>query len=264
MPTSTVGRCNDHGRPISRRMSGFLRLRHLPRLAKIDSRWEMQGGEGIQPPAKANWKLRFHLAEGMTLIELMIVLVVIGIILSLSFAGIRNITDAKMKSASNHLASTIRYLHNKAVTDRLYLRIVYNFDEEHSYKVEVSSEPFVISPPDTEEEKKMKKEDKEAPESEEGSLSEEKSSFSEIEEYLLKPVKLKGDIFFKDVQTVYSKEKIEEGQAYTYFFPNGFATPTIINLRDKDDDTHYSLEVLPLSGRVRTEGQYREFNEPEE
>jgi prepilin-type N-terminal cleavage/methylation domain-containing protein len=199
-------------------------------------------------------------ALGMTLIELMVSMVVVGIILSIAVVGIRNFTDTEMKEASNHLASTIRYLYNKSVTERLYLRIVYDFDE-HSYHVEERSDPFVISPPDPEEEEK---EDTEEDTDDEEAEEEQNDGFSEAESYLLESVKLGGDIYFKDVQVSYSKDKIEDEQAYTYFFPNGFATPTIINLRDEDDETNYSLEVMPLSGRVRIESRYRELAKEEE
>ncbi len=222
-------------------------------------------------------KRRFQSAPGMTLIELMVGMFIVGIILAIAVVGSRGFTDAEMKKESNRLASTIRYLYNKSATERLYLRIVYDFGE-HSYHVESTSEPFVITPPDPEAEEKAKQAEPEAAEdggqgesgegageAEEGAAQmPDASGFAETESYLLKPVQLAGDVLFKDIQVSYAKEKIEAGKAYTYFFPNGYATPTMINLQDEDDETNYSLQVLPLSGRVRIESRYRELGTTEE
>lgn len=206
---------------------------------------------------------RVQSSLGLTLIELIVGMAVVGIILSLAVAGIRNFTDAAMKETASRLSSTIRYLYNKSATERLYLRIAYDF-EASSYQVESSGEPFVIEKID-EDVDDIGEEDEESPgdDSEEEGKSPE-GGFSAEESYLLKQVKLSENIYFKDVQVSYVEGKIEEGVAYTYFFPNGFATPTVINLRDEDDEVYYSLELMPLSGRVRIKSSYAELHGEEE
>ena len=73
-----------------------------------------------------------------------------------------------MKKTSNKLASTIRYLYNKAAMEKLYIRLVLDL-EEQSYWVEATSDPFVITREDAakaapkKEEKKEKKEGAAAP-----------------------------------------------------------------------------------------------------
>ncbi len=212
-------------------------------------------------------------SAGMTLIELMVGMTIIGIILSIAVVGIRNLSDTEMKTASSRLASTIRYLYNKSATERLYLRLVYNL-EDQSYHVESTSEPFLISPPDPDA-KEPPAEEAAAEEVAEGGAAEEgeegevavapsAEGFSPTESYLLKPVKLAGDVYFKDIHVSYVKGPIGSGLAYTYFFPNGFATPTVVNLRDEDDVANFSLMVSPLSGRVKIESEYRALVPQEE
>jgi len=198
---------------------------------------------------------------GMTLIEIMVGMAVVAVILSVVIGGIGNFLDSDMKEESNKLASTIRYLYNKSATERLYLRIAYDMDED-SYRVESSTEPFLVRPINAEqvaELEKVAEGDGEEASAAKAALSQIRGNFSDTESYLLKGVRLVDGIGFKDIQTSYQKEKIAAGMAYTYFFPNGFATPTVINLQDDDDEINYSLEILPLSGRVRIESQYKEL-----
>lgn len=119
---------------------------------------------------------------GMTLIELMVGMAVVGVILSVAVAGLRSFTDTEMKEVANRMASTIRYLYNKSATERLYIRIVYDF-EDHSYHVESTDNPFLITPTDSETEAADDADDNEEPKEE---------VFSAEESYLLKPVKLGG------------------------------------------------------------------------
>lgn len=185
--------------------------------------------------------------SGFTIIELMVVLAIVGLTSVIAAAGLRFLFNANLKGTSGRLATTLRYLSNKSVTDHVTLRMVYDL-EGQSYHVEGSRETVVV-PPDASQGTSPS-----APEE-----VPEDPVFSPVESPLLKPVKLQSGVFFKDVSVGYSPQKVEEGKAYTYFFPDGFATPTLVNFRDEDDKDHYSVELLPLSGRVRVKGEYREM-----
>ena len=198
---------------------------------------------------------------GFTLIELMVSMTIVGVILAVVVGGMGNFLDSGMKEAAARLASTMRYLYNKSATERLYIRIVFDFGS-NAYRVEASAEPFLVTRM-TEQDMAERKKSLKAAGERGGEPTEEQAAepnpFSGVESYLLENVSLGDDIFLKDVQTSYQASKIEEGEAYIYFFPNGYATPGIINLTDRDDEVHYSLEVLALSGRVRIESNYRDF-----
>ena len=192
--------------------------------------------------------------EGLTLIELMVAMAVVGLIFAVAAVGLRSVFNVNLKKESTRLASTLRYLSNKAVTDHLHLRMVYDL-EQNSYHVEESADPFVVSP--QEEEGEEGKEEKAADAVQDKDQNKE-SPFTTVESKLLSPQTLASGVHFKDVFVSYLQKKKEQGQAYTYFFPDGYATPTLINLRDDDDEEHFSIEVMAFSGRVKTASEYRE------
>lgn len=187
----------------------------------------------------------------------MVAMTIVGLIFAVAATGLRSAFNVNLKSSAARLASTLRYLSNKAVTDHQYLRMVIDLDGQ-SYRVEESADPFVISPEEEEDknEPAAKKEEgeKEGGEEETGA----NPAFTQSESKLLKPTKLPSDTFFKDVFISYLHRKKENGQAFIYFFPDGYATATVINLKDEEDEEHFSIELLPLSGQVKVEGEYKE------
>lgn len=197
-------------------------------------------------------------ASGLTLIELMVAMAIVGLIFAVAAVGLRSAFNVNLKKTASSLASTLRYLSNKAVTEHQYLRMVYDLDEQ-SYHVEASENPFVVSSePEEEEKKPAEEETPEDSEEAEEEADESKPVFTQLESRLLKPKKLPSDVFFKDVTVSYILGKREQGQVFTYFFPDGFATPTLINLRNEEDVDYFSVELFPLSGRVKITSEYRE------
>lgn len=188
----------------------------------------------------------------MTLIEVLVALAIVGLMFGVAVVGLRSVFDVSLKSSARQLASTFRFLSNKAVTDHLYLRLVYDLDS-HSYHVEQSTEAVVIAPETSDLESDAEKEDEEA------GTEKKAETFVRSESTLLQPLRLPGGIFFKDVSVSYLTEKKETGSVSTYFFPDGYATATMVNLRDEDDKTAFSVELKPLSGQVHIEGEYREL-----
>lgn len=192
---------------------------------------------------------------------------IVGLIIGVSATGLRSVFNVNMKSAAGKLAGTLRYLSNKAVTDHRYIRVLYDL-EAQSYSVEECTEPVVVSVEDeeTQAEKDKKEEAKPAPEEGEGAdaaagdegAAKTADSCAPSESSLLKPVKLPSGVLFKDVSVSYLKWKKEKGRIYTYFFPDGYATPTLINFKDEEDENHYAVEVEAFSGKVRVASEYRE------
>ncbi len=217
-----------------------------------------------------NKKTKRH-QSGLTLIELLVGITIIGMIFAVGASGLKSAFDTNLRQSSSRLASTLRYLSNKAVTDHLYLRMVYNLSDQ-TYRVEESRDPTVISPEEEEKEtvakakeakeKETEKEDTEKEDAEEAP-SKPEAAFSPSESKLLKPVKLPSGVFFKDVSVSYLPHRKEQGEVATYFFPDGYATPTLINLRNEEDDNHFSVELFALSGRVKVIANYKESLEEE-
>lgn len=208
-------------------------------------------------------------SSGLTLIEILVAMAIVGLIIGVSATGLRSVFNVNMKSAAGKLAGTLRYLSNKAVTDHRYIRVLYDL-EAQSYSVEECTEPVVVSVEDeeTQAEKDKKEEAKPAPEEGEGEgaggeegeggAAKTADSCAPSESSLLKPIKLPSGVFFKDVSVSYLKLKKEKGRIYTYFFPDGYATPTLINFKDEEDENHFAVEVEAFSGKVRVASEYRE------
>ena len=208
--------------------------------------------------------------RGFTLIEIVVSMAVIGLVLGVVISRMDSVLSLEMKSATNRLAATMRYLYNKAATEGLYIKLVLDM-EENAYWVEATTDPFVISAGE-EMEAKIAAADKRKDEEEEGEeegeeaaldegevpkLKPHKPVFTQVDSYLLKPTKLPGTVFFKDVYVEHNRHVTEGGQESIYFFPNGYVEHAVINFRDEDDETNYSLETNPISGRVSIESQYR-------
>lgn len=193
--------------------------------------------------------------SGITLIELMVAITIIGVMFGVAASGLRRFTSANLKDSSSHLGAMLRYLSNKAVTDNVYLRVVYDL-EGGNYWVEESSEKFLIQK-EPEGAKKGKKGQKE-----EGDGAEEdhaKEVFQKSDSKLLKSTQLLSGVRFKDVYVDYLGQKVEQSQAYTYFFPDGYATGTIIHLQEEDDaENVFSIALSALSGRVQVVAEYLE------
>lgn len=215
---------------------------------------------------------------GFTLFEVMIAIAIVGLVLGVVVVRVNRSADKNMKAAGNRLAAVVRYLYNRSAIEGLYVKLVLDLDGQ-TYWVETSTDPMVISRESSETEEKdrdkdkSKDKDKDEGESEgkdedkdktkegEEKLLSPKESFMAEDSHLLKASKLPSVVFFKDVWVEHKKGPAESGEAAIYFFPNGYVEHAMINLRDKDDKTHYSIETEPLSGAVNSETEYRKFEE---
>ncbi len=203
-------------------------------------------------------KNRLHCDDnrGFTLFELIVTITIVALMIGLVVGRVNNYLETDMKKSSAKMASTMRYLYNKSVTEGLYLRLVLDLTEQ-TYWVEATSDPFLIANPDREEKDEEEKDEENQEESELPKLKFKEPTFSQVDAYLLRPTKLPDGIFFKDVMTEHHPIPIEGGKAGIHFFPNGYVEQAIINLRDEDDEINYSLETNPITGRVKVRNEYK-------
>src|SRR5256885_591462 len=66
--------------------------------------------------------------RGMTLVEIMVVVAIIGMIMGASVYGFRSIAKSELRSSSAKLAGAIRYCFDRAVTTGAYFRLVLDID----------------------------------------------------------------------------------------------------------------------------------------
>jgi len=191
-------------------------------------------------------------------------MIIVGLILSLGATQANRFLDIDMNRGANRLGATIRYLYNKAATEGLYLRLVFDF-EKQSYWVEATSDPYLLVDPSEGKNKKTKKKTEKEEEKKEDSksvaLQSKEAEFAQVHENLLKGQKFPNSVFLKDVFVEHHEGAVENGQVTIAFFPNGYVERAVINLRDEDDEVHYSLKTNPITGQVTIEQEYRRLED---
>ena len=163
--------------------------------------------------------------RGFTLIEVSVFLLIVAVLLAFVTPRFRALTEYELKSSSRRLAGTIRYLFNEAVIRHNHYRLNYDLKKDEYWVTYLD----------------------------------EAKEFKEDPSILSSRVRLPGTIHFEDIVTQH-RGKVYEGETFTQFFPNGWAEETIIHLGDTRE-RHYSLLVMPLTGKVRIYDRYVEFAE---
>lgn len=221
--------------------------------------------------------LRSHTKNsGFTLFELMVAIAVVGLMFGIVVTQTGDFFDTNIKNATNKISNTVRYLRDKSSTENLYIRLVFDF-EKNNYWVEATTDQFLLASKEVaeaeqKEKEKEAKEAKNAPKDEEpasetadGETTEAVSyvkkyrtpEFGAIDDFLLKPTAFPEGVFLKDVYTSHDEAPVGAGQAFIYFFPNGFIEPSIINLRDAADEVVFSIEINPVVGSTNIRQEYR-------
>ena len=203
--------------------------------------------------------------RGMTLIEVLICLALIGLIMSGVIIGSGQLSSSKMRHSSTMIAGAIRVAFSRATSSSKTVRLVMDF-EESSIWLEEGDQPHVVQSKDaagnggaaaaTEQEK--------AAQEESGRILKgpavPKTSFREIDAMGVAAStpgkghkKLDSGIKFRRVQTAHDAEEKKEGRAYLYFWPGGQTERAVIQLRpgtNDAEDAAMSLVVAPLTAKV--------------
>lgn len=154
--------------------------------------------------------------SGLTLIEILIVLVLIATFTTLALPRLRSNLNLNLKKQARVLAGTIQFLYTQATVKNQIYRLHYDLDE-HKYWIESSSsaEKFEID-----------------------------------KSVIKKPVQFEKKIRFKEVRASGKGEPITRGDAYTHFFPHGYAEKSAIKLQSETGQV-FTIVVHPLTGRAK-------------
>lgn len=156
-----------------------------------------------------------HLADGYTFIELSIVLLIFGIIISIFLPRLPDITGGDLRSASRRIIGIIQYTYDETIGRRQIHRLNYDI-REGSYWVTILKEDgeFVGADPNT-----------------------------------FKSISLPRNVHFKDIKALHAGT-VTDGKTFTQFFPIGRVEKTALHLIDEKKE-EMTLVINPLTGGVK-------------
>ncbi|MFT5681908.1 MAG: prepilin-type N-terminal cleavage/methylation domain-containing protein [Myxococcota bacterium] len=211
--------------------------------------------------------------QGLTLIEIMVVMAIIAIVLAVGMPAISGVLALQQQAAITELSKTYVWLIDEAAMRNTTFRIVYNLDR-NTWKVEAGDpETLVFSTPEERQEHDEEVSDMMSRftqrELEEGAASDVEDASGRFEG-LDDPVFTTEQTLPEGIrfQFIYTPQYGEDGMmpnpdgpsddpeedtiAFTYIFSDGTAEHTVIRIVDVDDpEEGYTMEIEPLSGAVR-------------
>lgn len=213
--------------------------------------------------------------RGMTLIEIVVVIAIMGLIALVSVPAIAGLMDLQQRAGARQLAQTYTWLIDEAALRNATFRIAFDLDR-NTWKVEVGDPNTVVfGTPEEREEYDEELQDKMSRftkrELEEGAaadLEEQTGRFEGLTDPSFTTEQaLPGGTRFAWVWTPqYGEDGVrpdpeydpeaqeDDGEgtiAYSYIFSDGTAEHTVIRIVDEDDEEDgYTVQIEPVTGRV--------------
>jgi type II secretion system protein H len=159
--------------------------------------------------------------KGFTLIELVIVIVVMGLILTFAIPKLGELGEANLKRSARHLTGTIRFLRDEAQATKTAYRLRFDVQGGHYW-------PEVLT--------------------QSGKIVE----FKRFQSVMLSEDSLSGQTTLKDVQVASHPD-----DPYILFTPDGWVERAAIHLRD-GDSKDFTLWVDSLTGKTELDEGYLE------
>src|SRR5690606_29503510 len=200
--------------------------------------------------------------EGLTLIEVMIVMVIMAMAAAGATMGIGALTRTELRSSAMRVAAAAHFGYSRSISTGRTVRVVFDLDrdtigvEETSGKIAISRMDERADPEeDTSDLGAVDPWESARARMEDGPMRA-KSSFGpitdpdgeEIEFY--KSQSIGNGISIVQVKTPHYPMPIEEGRAALYFFPGGRTERALIQVSDASDIV-YTVEIHPLTGKAK-------------
>ncbi len=204
---------------------------------------------------------------GLTLVELMVVMVLIALVLGAMVFGSGSLSGAKLKKTTSGLTGIIKVAYTRATATSRSQRIVMDLDNQTMW-LEESDSPMLVQTKDLAGTGGASA----VTQAESAALAEGRLSIRgpAIARPSFRPVSTMGigeadgqpkgpqhlpdPITFRQVQTSHDDEPKTTGRAYLYFWPGGLTERASIELRVRkslDDAETQTLLVQPLTGKVK-------------
>ena len=239
-------------------------------------------------------KLRAH--KGLTVLEIMVVLAIMGMTVFLMRSGFRSFTKADLVENSTELASVLQRAGQLAIEHGQLHRVLIDLDK-NVYVVEVCEGQTTIQRtelvrPDEEEKKRALDKGKEKLQGNDSSGNDtmlsggdpetaarrafaiaghhvadkvcapvpDPSSGNATGQGWMRALRSNKGIKFKEIWVQHRDDSVTKGQVAIYFFPLGSAEKAVVEVSDGDDV--FSILVYGLTGRVELrDGTLRDVND---
>lgn len=198
-------------------------------------------------------------ARGLTLVEIVLVIAVLGLLYAVSTQGGGSIAFWKQKSGLRKLTETISFLHHQAVADQAFYRFEIDF-ERNAYRV------GVVRPEPQEDERFLEIA------SDAGAISLELAAFLSpamgYSHTLIPPpdfpdlfqfTPLPPGVVFQDVKTPQGEfVRGTSDKAWFHFSPLGFTEFAVIHLT-LHDESAVTITLNPFTGITKLIPEYKDF-----
>jgi general secretion pathway protein H len=204
-------------------------------------------------------------ARGMTLIEILIVMVLISLVLGAVVSGTGQLASSRLKHVSTSITGAIRVAFTRATATSKSVRIVFDLEQQTMW-LEEGDVPMLVQTKDltgtggadpvTDAERRAVQEGEsliKGPKAPRAHFKMVQAFGSQSAEGGKGVRKLDRGIKFREIQAVHDDEPRTTGRAYLYFWPGGRTELASIQLRigdSTDDADTMTLLVSPLTGKV--------------
>ncbi|HKQ68933.1 MAG TPA: prepilin-type N-terminal cleavage/methylation domain-containing protein [Polyangiaceae bacterium] len=205
-------------------------------------------------------------ARGLTLIELLVTVALIGLVTTGVVVGSGALVNSRMRGATSMIAGAIRIAYTRASATSRPSRLVFDIDQSKVILEETSDVVLVRKDDKTGGSAAATAEEKEAAEQAAKILKgpqAPRARFSPVKALGFDDPDTSGGrtlgkgVRFRKVETGHSPDGQTSGRAYLYFWPGGQTERASIQLMaegSKGLDDGMSIVVSPLTGRTRTTG----------
>lgn len=176
----------------------------------------------LRKPGTSNIERRTAVQRGFTLIELMVVIAILSIVVLMVLPRLPSTEAGKLRSSARSLASTIRFLGDRAVTAKSVYRLHLNLNDSTVVVKKFTAAGEETTPDDP---------------------------------FLSKRF-IDAGITIEDVITP-RLGKTSDGEVIVTFGLGGLAEFMIVHLKDGKDG-HFTVIAYPNSGKVKVEEGYQE------
>lgn len=167
--------------------------------------------------------------RGFTLLEIMIVIVLMATIATVATPKFKDIFEVNLKSSTRKMAGSIKFCFNEAIIKQATVRLNFDLVTSSYYHTMLITDPDSII-----------------------------GEFVEMPSPINERQQLPEGIFFQDILTPRSVQKMEDGETYIMFYSTGYAEKAVIHIRDSHGNV-FTLLVKPLTGGVKIFEGYVDF-----